>query len=610
MKKFTLLCTGLFAAGSFFAQQASDHGVIYPSEFHVTIPISEMPQVSDDEISKFTESRDRDNRIPQAYEKTGADGPEYGTEPGIMQKAHQGNVSTQIAVLQNFAGQTGNAYPPDPTGAVGLNNYVQIVNATFVRVFSKTGTVQSTITLGNLWSPPTANWGDPIALYDKYADKWFLAQFGQEGSNNMVYIALSQTGNPSGSYWVWKFTSPQFPDYLKFSVWWDGYYMTSNQSTQKVFAFERSQMIAGNASARSVYANFNPPKPSGFFCPMPADADGQLPPNGTACPIFSYSDNGWGGGNIDAIQIYKSTVTWGATPTMTNAFVAAVSTAAFDGSYDVNWNDISQPGTTQKLDGIGGILQFRAQWRKWVNYNSVVLAWPVKISATQRSVMWCELHQNQGTGVWSMYQQGVYTPDNYYRWMGNIAMDGNGNIALCYAKSGSSTIFPSLGFTARCAGDALGQMSFAETIAQAGTAAQSGINRYGDYCQTTLDPTDDLTFWHTGEYIGGGGSVQTRVYSFKITPCSVGIGEIDNQPSITAVQSGNVIEVSAVNLPTIDQFQADLFDIEGREISSKKVTPVSNGFKTTISTAGLAKGTYLVRVGADNFQRIVKLVIN
>ena len=121
----------------------------------------------------------------------------------------------------------GGSYPPDPSGAIGTNYYVQSVNATPFKVFNKTtgaqvGTVKQ---IGSLFGL-TSNDGDPIVLYDKYADRWFLSQFGLSG--NKIYIAISTTNDPTGTYYCYTFTSPAFPDYLKFSIWQDGYYMCSN----------------------------------------------------------------------------------------------------------------------------------------------------------------------------------------------------------------------------------------------------------------------------------------------------------------------------------------------------------------------------------------------
>src|SRR5262249_45186247 len=147
----------------------------------------------------------------------------------------------------------------------------------------------------------------------------------------------------------------------------------------------------------------------------------------------------WGGGQIDGVKIWNMSVNWAsATPTATVSGPVVIATSSFDASYDSNWDDISQPGTSQKLDGIGGVCIFRAQWRSWVGYNTVVLDWGVKLSTTQRSLKWVELRQDQSTGTWSLYQEGIYSPDASSRWIGSMAMDDNGSIALCYTKSSSA----------------------------------------------------------------------------------------------------------------------------------------------------------------------------
>ena len=62
-----------------------------------------------------------------------------------------------------------------------------------------------------------------------------------------MYIGVSTTGDPTGSYYTYTFTSPEFPDYLKFSVWTDGYYMTSNQTQRVDKVGNRTLMHARNA---------------------------------------------------------------------------------------------------------------------------------------------------------------------------------------------------------------------------------------------------------------------------------------------------------------------------------------------------------------------------
>ncbi|MEZ5046271.1 MAG: hypothetical protein R2831_04695 [Chitinophagaceae bacterium] len=536
MKHLRLLLLALLASNSIFAQVLSDKVTLIPcSDFHITKPLRDIvaEHPLDESKIKKGESSDKKYRVPQQFPFSTWNGPQYGNDERILQKK-MGTEENTLPMKLSVAGQNATGFRPmDPSGAAGLNHYVQMINSTTFRIYNKTtGAILLTGTLGNLWSPATANNGDPIVLYDKAADRWFLAQFGSS-SDKKIYIAVSQTGDPTGAYYTYTYVSPSFPDYLKFSVWADGYYMTSNQA-QKVFAFERDAMLAGVSTARSLYISYSPPQGSGFFCPLPGDAsDGTLPPTGTPCPIFSYSDNGWGSSYSDAINIYNMSVNWTpATPTGSISLAANVATASFDGSYNSSWNDVSQPGTSQKLDGIGGVLMYRSQWKSWANHNSVVLNWGVNISTSQRSIMWCELRQDKNTGNWSMYQQGIYTPDAATRWMGSIAMDNNGSIGLAYLKSDANTIYPGLYYTGRKECDPLGTLPITEVQVVAGTGYQTGTNRVGDYAHTSLDP-DGLTFWHTSEYFGGtsGSSVaRTQIFSYQLPSCS-------NIASVSIIQS-------------------------------------------------------------------------
>jgi hypothetical protein len=135
------------------------------------------------------------------------------------------------------------------------------------------------------------------------------------------------------------------------------------------------------------------------------------------------------------------------------------------------------------------------------------------------SVRWYEIRSPNGTP--RVYQQGTLgTGDGIHRWMGSIAMDKQGNIALGYSAS-SSSVKPGIRYTGRLATDALGTMQ-TENIIQAGGGSQTGtLHRWGDYSAMTVDPVDDCTFWYTNEYLRANGSFNwsTRIASFKFPGC-------------------------------------------------------------------------------------------
>ncbi len=530
MKK-TILGIFISVPYLFFAQEASNEignddpqeiiwgtesHVIPCSNFSITPPLTYLMQkdLEEGKTAPIKESSDKRDMPVQTFKYNVEEhGQAYGNDPAIIQTEQ--TVLSEKVLLQGWQGQTASGFRPfDPTGAAGPNHYIQAINGDRYRVWSKTGQFLGSGNISSLF--PSGNGdGDPIVLYDKDADRWFISQFAGAFGGNGIYIAVSQTADPLGAWYSYEFTSPDFPDYLKFSAWQDGYYMTANYS-QKVFAFNRAKMLAGDNTAEAVYQTFNPPSGGGFFVPMPGDAsDGVMPGAGTPCPIFSYTDNAWGGGNIDAVKIYNASVTWnGASSNLQVTSAATLATDAFDASYSPSWNDIPQQGTSQKLDGIGGVIWFRAQWKKWSGYNSAVLNWGVKINATQRGIFWCELRQDQATNNWSIYQQGIYAPGTDSYWLSGIVMNDFGDIALAYAKSSANT-YMSLGYTGRNASDPLGTLPLGEGIAVHGQGSQTGFNRVGDYAQLVLDP-DGKTFWYTGEYMTTNGNARTRVYSFDL----------------------------------------------------------------------------------------------
>ncbi len=89
----------------------------------------------------------------------------------------------------------------------------------------------------------------------------------------------------------------------------------------------------------------------------------------------------------------------------------------------------------------------------------------------------------------------------------------------CLKKTGTA-LFPGIRYTGRLAGDPLGTMTQAEGIMFSGTGYQSGVNRWGDYSNLSVDPVDDCTFWFTTEYNNSKGwAWATKIGSFKLPGC-------------------------------------------------------------------------------------------
>jgi hypothetical protein len=120
----------------------------------------------------------------------------------------------------------------------------------------------------------------------------------------------------------------------------------------------------------------------------------------------------------------------------------------------------------------------------------------------------------------SLFQSGTFAPDSNYRWMGSIARDKVGDIALGYSVS-SSTMNPAIAFTGRTVNDPLGQMEAEQVIVQ-GAGEQVGTgNRWGDYSSMSIDGSDGCTFWYAQEYYTETASFDwsTRLASLKFSNC-------------------------------------------------------------------------------------------
>lgn len=406
-------------------------------------------------------------------------------------------------VGQEFSG----ANPPDTAGDVGPSYYIQMINApsgaTFVIYDKSDGSVAAGPTLlGSMGAGNCASGlGDPVVLYDQLAERWFLSEFSWSANVLCVYVSI--TSDPiAGGWYGYEFATPNFPDYPKYSVWPDAYYVTTNEgNAPPVYALERDKMLTG-AAATSQRLTTDGLAGFGFEALTPADLDGPTAPPGGAPGLFARhrDDEAHGGSTVDDfLDIYEMTVDWATPANTTLAQIASLAIGDFDSDLCglVSFSCVPQPDTSVALDPLREVVMWRLAYRNFGTHETLVgnLATDVN-GADHHGIRWFELRRNGG--AWSVYQEGTLAPDPDHRWMGAIAMNGAGDIVLGYNVSSSST-YPSLRYTGRFADDPLGTLPRGEHVLVAGSGSNSS-NRYGDYSAMSVDPSDDRTFWFTGEY--------------------------------------------------------------------------------------------------------------
>jgi hypothetical protein len=447
--------------------------------------------------------------------------------------------------------------PPDPNGEVGPNNYVEMVNLTFA-VYSKTGTLLlGPVDTGTLWDgfaipDCTDPSGDPVVLYDQFTDRWLLSQFTTSGLDDPTKpfwncVAVSTTGDPTGSYYRYAFETANFqffPDYPKYGVWTDSYVLTTREFGPTVeygigvYALEKNKMVNGQpARAVSFFVDGNDPEmlPLVGDGLLPADIDGtQKPMTDTAIPIVGSQDDDFVyGAAFDALNVWDLKVKWQATPSASFELNTQLPIDEIDTVYPCGPDSrdcLPQPGIHRKAQYLDNLVSrqrpiFRLAYRNFKDHESLVTVQNVEASPDVTGQRWYEVRRD-GAGAYSLYQEGTYAPAGVHHWMGSIAQDKKGNIALGYSVVNATDVKPGIRYTGRLAGDPLGQMTLGEGSIIEGTGVQTTTNsRWGDYTDMTVDPTDDCTFWYVNEYYARDGTAadgrpwQTRIASFKLPGC-------------------------------------------------------------------------------------------
>jgi len=463
--------------------------------------------------------------------------------------------------------------PPDTVGDVGPNYYIQAINdsgGAKVQIFDKNGnTVGSDFMMDSLGSGACGDGlGDPIVLYDRLAQRWLLQEFSNSGNYMCFYI--SQTADPTqGTWYAYSFQTPNFPDYPHIGVWPDAYYTTSNEENGgAVYAFDRENMLTGAAARAAQRFTLSSLNGYGFQVGTPADLDGpDAPPAGTPGYIMRHVDdeahsNYPDDAVHDLLEIYAFSVDWTTPANSTFTQLPDIQITDYNSWFTdySTFYSVPQPGTTTRLDPIREVILNRLSYWNFGDHQTLLGVFPTNIDvATSGNTVnagqrWFELRKT-GTGDWSLYQEGTYQPgdSSENRFVGSIAMDQSGNMALGYSFTDTDpAVYPSIHFTGRLSTAALNSMDQPETILVTGDDAGGG--RWGDYSAMSVDPADDCTFWYTTEYISG--SWTTRIASFKFDQCGC-LLSLDTPTAQISVPGDNNIRLqwNDSTVPEITQYK-------------------------------------------------------
>ncbi len=358
-------------------------------------------------------------------------------------------------------------------------------------------------------------------LYDRLANRWLISQFAGASVPTDECIAISTTSDATGTYNRYGFNlGTNFFDYPHLGVWPDAYYMADNVFNSagtarlgpQAFAFNRSAMLTG-APATFVTPGITGGGAEPYF--LPSDLDGAtLPPAGAPNSFVSWPGSG-------SYKIWHFDVDFVTPANSTFTLFSTLAAAGFSQICPGTRNCVPElgSGTSGKLDALGDRLMHRVAYRNIGGHESVLGTYTVS-SSSVAALRWFELRRVTA-GPPTVFQEGTYQPDTTWRWMGSIAMDQAGNIALGYNAS-SATINPNIRYTGRLSTDPVNTLPQGEGTIIAGGGSQTDTgNRWGDYSALSIDPVDDCTFWFTTEYYSANGSFnwRTRIANFKFAQC-------------------------------------------------------------------------------------------
>jgi hypothetical protein len=450
----------------------------------------------------------------------------------------------------------------DTSGAAGSSEYVEMINRA-IGIFDKS--------TGRLVCPPmpsNAPWHgasgpgrcsvtrstDGIAEFDSHARRWLFYLPSSEKPSRKgelprsgVCLAISKTADPTGGYYRYRFPvalmTPNIPwhgDYEKDGIWPTAYTYASrarNTSTGKglfygmfIAGLNRRAMLRGLPfKLVEFFVPEKAPVKSPSFYIFPANWDGTTaPPAGEDAPYVE-TFNTATGRHLGVWSLRakfanpaRSTFTRVATPPTQpyNTYVCGDPTT-FGAC-------VQQPSVPNKavpaLQPLAaGLPMQRVVYRNFAHRETLLVNFTVVAGAAGNSgISWYELRRSGRHGRWHTYQQGTYAPDSDYRWLGSMAMDKLGDLAIGFDVSGPTT-FPTIRYTGRLASDRHSTLRQEATLVD-GRGSQLGIHTFGDYAQMTVDPTDDCTFWFASTYYASQGAddqhdFSTRIGAFRFRSC-------------------------------------------------------------------------------------------
>ncbi len=438
-----------------------------------------------------------------------------------------------------------NFVPPDTMGAVGTTQFTEFVNGGFA-VFGKNGTVQKAQSDVAFWAAAGqsgAN-GDSRVLFDKASQRWVALSFGASVSD--IQIAVSDTADATGGWKSTKFTGYSGPggaansvaDYPTLAIGNGAVYIgTNNFGATAAGQPENFRGTTLNVIPLGSLVNASAPTTTGLkqfvYKYDPATGGAVTPYAGYAIQGVNNSATGGNGKVVAESLYYNDLVSYNVngagsgSPTISQGHYLGVADYNFQGA-------ARQPNAvpdvqTQPQFVLNGQGKLVANPNYHPSNDRVVDALDPRVGSSvyeQNGLIYsvftaAPLHSDHSVVRWQvtdaatgkLVSQGQISDGVHDYFEGSLSVNEKGQVVIGYNRSGSGadgkvsflvrtyTTSPS-GKLVQRGGEELLKVSLVDDYHNGTTDGfvAAGRQRWGDYSQVTLDPTDSSKFWVIGEF--------------------------------------------------------------------------------------------------------------
>ena len=465
-------------------------------------------------------------------------------------------VSTTQKVWSNFLSIWGNYgtaipgrespyTPPDNCGDVGFTQVIATAN-TRMKVFNKPSVTSAAVTTPTGTSTTTltavanielnaffanaalsiTSVSDPHVRFDRLSGRWFVVAIDvNHSTNNYCCVAVSNGPTVTGaaSFKIFYFnvsqtggSSGDFFDYPTLGVDKNYLYIGGNMfrsgssfSGCNMWVVDKAKLIAGSLTVTGFPQTLTG---TNMYTPQGVHNDDATPTNGYFI----------GASQTLYSRLVIRRVNYGTTPTLS-------------GDLNLTTSTVYSP---KKVPTLGGIAVDGGDWRLYAamikrnKITNAVSLWVAQGTLLNRSgiggsagdrdgALWLQIGNLTGTPTIlqsaNLYDGVNLTPSAVNYIYPTIATNGQGHSLMGFTSAGQAKRCQAA-VAGRYRTDAVATFTAPVDFTTTGSAYNAGADRWGDYTQTVVDPSDNMTMWTFTQYVPTANAWGVRAGQFKAPP--------------------------------------------------------------------------------------------